>query len=82
MWFVFVACLNNRATHMTSLKLYSERELDELGILCRATRWRLRGEGKFPQPIVISKGRKAYLSETIEEWLQNCPKAGGGSYDD
>lgn len=47
---------------------YSERDLDEHGILSRTTRWRLRREGRFPEPQRIG-GRLLYIGQEIREWL-------------
>lgn len=49
---------------------YSERDLDALGLPCRTTRWRMRREGKFPEPIQISQGRKAYPAKAIADWIE------------
>jgi len=47
---------------------YSERDLDTAGILSRKTRWRMRREGTFPEPVAAG-GRKLYRAEQITEWL-------------
>lgn len=52
--------------------LYSERDLDKLNIGSRASRYRWRRDGLFPQPIKISKRRSVYLKSEIEEWMQKC----------
>lgn len=47
----------------------SESDLDEMGLPSRSTRWRERQEGRFPEPVMISKGRIAYRAEDIEAWI-------------
>ena len=47
--------------------VYTERQLDELGILSRMTRWRLRREGKFPQTRAVG-GRRLYDAQEIHDW--------------
>jgi prophage regulatory protein len=37
--------------------------------LSRATVWALRRKGKFPQPIAISPGRKAWIESDIDSWI-------------
>lgn len=49
---------------------YSERDLDANGILCRKTRWRLRREGKFPEPREIGS-RKLYVGAEIRAWIED-----------
>ena len=51
---------------------YGERDLDANNILSRKTRWRLRREGRFPEPREIG-GRKLYVGDEIRAWL-NDPK--------
>lgn len=55
---------------MTKKTFYSEHDLDALGILSRATRWRMRQKGEFPNPIKLSQGRVAYPAFTIEAWIK------------
>lgn len=47
---------------------YSERNLDDAGLLSRKTRWRLRRAGRFPEPLTIG-GRKLYRAADIHRWL-------------
>ncbi len=58
---------------------YSEHDLDALGILSRATRWRLRQTGDFPQPVKLSRLRVGYPAAAIDAWVQdrsnNLPEA-------
>ena len=49
---------------------YGERELDANNILSRKTRWRLRREGRFPEPREIG-GRKLYVGDEIRTWLND-----------
>lgn len=49
---------------------YSERDLDSHNILSRKTRWRLRHEGRFPEPREIG-GRKLYVGAEIRAWLED-----------
>ncbi|WP_026481048.1 AlpA family transcriptional regulator [Ahrensia sp. 13_GOM-1096m] len=48
---------------------YSDRDLDAMGLPTRVTRWRMRRSGDFPNPVEISKGRKAYPAEAIKKWI-------------
>lgn len=54
---------------MLQKSFYSEHDLDEKGIASRATRWRMRQVGEFPNPVNISRGRVAYPAEVIEKWI-------------
>ena len=56
---------------------YSERDLDRITTLSRATRWRHRQDGSFPTPIRISSGRVAYPVEVIHDWVE-AQKSGAG----
>ena len=47
---------------------FSERDLDQNGILSRTTRWRLRRQGRFPEPRSIG-GRRLYLGAEIRRLL-------------
>ena len=49
---------------------YSERDLDELGVLSRKTRYRWRLERRFPEP-KCAGGRKLYLAEDVHRWLDD-----------
>lgn len=51
-------------------KLLTENDLDEITTLSRTTRYRMRQEGLFPQPISISKRRVAYRANEIEDWIE------------
>jgi predicted DNA-binding transcriptional regulator AlpA len=33
------------------------------------TAWRLRRRGEFPEPIVLSPGRKGYIRRELEDWV-------------
>ena len=57
---------------------YSERDLDAMGLPTRVTRWRMRRDGTFPNPVQISKGRKAYPALAIKEWI--AEKMGGNDH--
>jgi len=48
---------------------YSEKDLDDCGILSRPTRWRMRQAGEFPNPVQISKGRVGYPAALIDAWV-------------
>lgn len=50
--------------------VYSERDLDTHGVLSRKTRWRLRREGRFPEPREIG-GRKLYVGAEIRAWIED-----------
>lgn len=49
---------------------YSERQLDDAGLLSRKTRWRLRRQNppQFPQTIACG-GRKLYRAKDISEYI-------------
>jgi predicted DNA-binding transcriptional regulator AlpA len=49
---------------------YSETDLDELGVLSRATRWRMRRRGEFPEPVTAG-GRKLYRAADVHAWLRD-----------
>ena len=50
---------------------YSEKDLDRLGVLSRKTRYRLRREGRFPEPVQAAPGRKLYRAVDIHAWLRD-----------
>lgn len=54
---------------MSDKAFYSEHDLDAKGILSRATRWRMRQVGEFPEPVKISRGRVAYPAAVIQKWI-------------
>ncbi len=39
------------------IAFYSDKQLDIITSLSRATRWRMRRKGTFPNPVHLSKGR-------------------------
>lgn len=54
----------------TARLAYSERDLDALGVLSRKTRWRMRRDQTFPEPVVAG-GRKLYKATDILAWLDD-----------
>ena len=54
---------------VNTIAFYSDRQLDAVTSLSRATRWRMRREGTFPNPVHISKGRVGYPKTTIDDWI-------------
>jgi len=46
---------------------------EKVGI-SRTTAWRLRNEGAFPLPVVISAGRIGWREEEIEAWAASLRK--------
>ncbi|MCP4184850.1 MAG: AlpA family phage regulatory protein [Hyphomicrobiales bacterium] len=48
---------------------YSEKQLDVVTSLSRATRWRLRQCGDFPKPVQLSPGRVGYPVYLIDAWI-------------
>ena len=54
---------------MSNKLFLSEHDLDALGIVSRATRWRMRQTGEFPEPVRISRGRVAYPAAEINKWI-------------
>ena len=60
-----------RCSRIVSGRLaFSERDLDELGILSRPTRWRMRRDRAFPEPVTAG-GRKLYRAQDIHTWLDD-----------
>lgn len=49
---------------------YSEADLDRAGILSRKTRWRMRREGTFPEPVRAGR-RRLYRAPDIHAWLRD-----------
>ena len=49
---------------------YSDTDLDELGLLSRKTRWRMRRAGTFPEPKSVGS-RKLYPVAAIHEWAKD-----------
>lgn len=49
---------------------YSDTDLDELGVLSRSSRYRLRRQGKFPEPVTAG-GRNLYRATDIHAWLED-----------
>ena len=52
---------------------YSDRDLDDLGILSRKTRWRWRRDGTFPEPSRCG-GRNLYRASDVRLWLKLGPE--------
>ena len=61
---------------MSALKplVFTERDLDELRIYTRKTRYRKRCDGKFPSPIPTDEGQNLYRVTDIERWIED-PRA-------
>ncbi len=49
---------------------FTERDLDAAGILSRKTRYRMRRQRTFPEPVVAG-GRRLYRASDIHAWLQD-----------
>ena len=49
---------------------YSEADLDRFGVLSRKTRWRMRRDGAFPEPVKAGS-RKLYRARDILSWLED-----------
>ena len=56
-------------------RLLSEKEVQAIDGLSSPTRWRERKDGNYPEPIPISKGRKAYRENDIRAWVAAKIKA-------
>ena len=41
------------------------------GNMSKATYWRLRLSKKFPEPVAVSKNRKAWHETDIENWIKS-----------
>lgn len=50
--------------------VYFERDLDDLGLLSRKTRWRLRRDGRFPEARTVGS-RHFYVASEIHQWIQS-----------
>ncbi len=50
------------------IAFYSDKQLDIVTSLSRATRWRMRRNGTFPNPVHLSKGRMGYPRKMIDDW--------------
>jgi prophage regulatory protein len=37
--------------------------------LSQVTIWRLRKQGRFPEPVPISEGRKAWAESHVDRWV-------------
>lgn len=55
--------------HTNEIKLLSFHELKGMVGLSRPTVWRMVRVGKFPAPIEISKGRRAWDVNDVHAWL-------------
>lgn len=53
----------------------SEAQCRNVTTLSRPTRYRLRRQGLFPEPVAISPGRKAYRASEIDAWTKGKWKA-------
>jgi hypothetical protein len=75
-------CVNAITKHEPPLAdaigFYSERELDGQGLPSRVTRWRLRQDGKFPEPVQLSPGRVGYVKAEVLAWIQERIKTARG----
>lgn len=41
------------------------------GNMSKATEWRMRRRGEFPEPVRISPGRVAWYEDEIDEWISS-----------
>ncbi len=48
----------------------NEADCRKITTLSRVTRYRMRREGTFPEPVAISPGRKAYRVSEIDAWAR------------
>lgn len=48
----------------------NEADCRKITTLSRVTRYRMRREGTFPEPVAISPGRKAYRASEIDAWAK------------
>jgi len=48
---------------------YSKKELDEMGVLSRPTRWRMRQRDEFPGTVKLSSGRVATPAHLVDDWI-------------
>jgi len=42
--------------------------------LSRPMIWRLRQDGSFPAPLVLSKNRRAWKASEIQKWIDSRPR--------
>lgn len=48
----------------------TEADCRKITTLSRVTRYRMRREGTFPEPVAISPGRKAYRASELDAWTK------------
>lgn len=65
--------------HASMKRLLSTRELCALLTISRSTLWRRVRDGEVPRPVEVSPGRRAYLSDEIERWIEARKAARGAS---
>src|SRR3954471_4053686 len=61
---------HDRLNQRTVMRFVRSPEVLEITGLSRATIWRLRRAGKFPQPHRISPGAVGWDSMAIQGWIQ------------
>ena len=57
-------------TRNTDRLAFSDKDLDAAGLMSRQTRWRMRQQGRFPEPVTAG-GRKLYKATDVYEWLED-----------
>lgn len=65
-----------------SIGFYSESRLLDFVPVSRTTLWRLVRSGRFPAPVRLSAGRKAFSRKEVHDWMRDRiaapePKAAG-----
>lgn len=55
------------------LKLLTESQVCEKIALGRVSLWKLRSEGKFPQPVITPLRANRWRSNEVDEWINSLP---------
>ena len=63
----------------TEKKIISAKATCEKSGLSKTTIWREVKLGRFPKPITLSKGRKEWLLNEINEWIDEKAAARGSA---
>lgn len=56
-------------------KLVRMKRVIEMTTLSRTTLWRMVRQGRFPQPVKISRNRVAWREYDVVAWFQTCKPA-------
>jgi len=62
--------VDDAGDHVDPDELISPRLMEKLTGMSDVTIWRLRRRGDFPEPIIVSPGRKAYTRSQYRAWIR------------